>query len=94
MKASVCCDHKMEAYCAEVRKLEAKLDRLELHCIPRRDNKEPNSLTRIDSTQDMPPGSMFLDELTRPSARWEVKTQPPLKPSVLTITKAAGSNPD
>ena len=64
MKASACHDHKMEAYYAKVRKLEAKFDGLELHHIPRRDNEEADSLTRISSTQDMPPGSMFLDELT------------------------------
>jgi hypothetical protein len=42
----------------------------------------------------MPLGGVFLDKLMRPSARWEVKTQPPLEPSMLTITKAIGSNPD
>jgi ribonuclease HI len=34
MKASACRDHKMEAYCAEVRKLEAKFDGLKLRHIP------------------------------------------------------------
>ena len=34
MKASVCCDHKMEAYYTEVRKLEAKFDGLKLRHIP------------------------------------------------------------
>ena len=67
----------MEAYCVEVRKLEAKFDGLELRHIPRRDNEESNSPTRIGSTRDMPPGAVFLDELTRPSARWEVETQLP-----------------
>ena len=94
MKASSCLDHKMDAYCAEVRKLEAKFDELELCHIPQRDNEEADSLTRISSTRDIPPGGVFLDELTRSSARWEVKTQPPLEPSVVTITKATGSNPD
>jgi hypothetical protein len=42
----------------------------------------------------MPLGSVFLDELTRPLAYWEVETQPLPKPSVLTITNAIGSNPD
>ena len=94
MKASACHDHKMEGYCTKVRKLEAKFDGLELHHIPRNDNEEANSLTRIDSTQDMPLGGMFLDELIRPLALWEVKTQPPPEPSVLTITRAANSNLD
>ena len=94
MKALACRDHKMEDYCAEVRKLEAKFDGLNLCHIPRRDNKEANSLDRIGSIRDMPPGGMFLDELTKPLARWEVETQPLLKPSILTITKAEGSNPD
>ena len=77
MKASACHDHKMEAYYAEVRKIKAKFDGLELRHIPRRDNEESNSPTRIGSTRDMPPGAVFLDELTRPSARWEVETQLP-----------------
>ena len=94
MKASACHDHKMEAYCAEVRKLEAKFNRLKLCHIPRRDNEEADSLAKIVSTRDMPLGGVFLDELTRHSARWEVETQPPPEPSVLAITKAAGSNPN
>ena len=84
----------MEAYCAEVRKLEANFDELELCYIPRRDNEESDSLARISSTRDMPPGGVFLDKLTRPSTCWEVETQPPPEPSVLTITKVAGSNPN
>ena len=50
MKASTYHDHMMEAYCAEVRKLEAKFDGLELRHIPRRDNEEVDSLTRIGLT--------------------------------------------
>ena len=75
MKVSACRDHKMEAYYAKVKKLEAKFDRLELCHIPRRDNEEADSPTRIVSTRDMPPGGVFLDELTRPLAHWEVETQ-------------------
>ena len=94
MKASACHDHKMEAYYAEVRKIKAKFDGLELRHIPRRDNEEANSLARIVSTRDTPPGGMFLHELTKPSACWEVETQPLPKPSALNIIKAVGSNPD
>ena len=61
MKASACRDHNMEAYCIEVRKLEVKFDGLKLRHIPRRDNEEADSLAKISSTQDMPPGSVFLD---------------------------------
>jgi hypothetical protein len=42
----------------------------------------------------MPLGGVFLDRLTRPLARWEVETQPLPETSVLTITKATGSNLD
>ena len=94
MKASVCYDHKMEAYCDEVRKLEAKFDGLELRHIPRRDNEEADSIAKIGSTQDMNPGGVFRDELMRPSARWEVETQPLREPSILIITKVTGSNPN
>jgi ribonuclease HI len=69
MKASACHNHKMEAFCTEVRKLDAKFDGLKLCHIPRRDNEEADSLGRIGSTRDMPPSGLFLDELTRPSTR-------------------------
>ena len=74
MKASACYNHKMEAYYAEVRKLEAKFDGLELRLIPRRDNEEANNLARIGSTRDLPLGSVFLDELMRTWPCWEVET--------------------
>ena len=50
MKASAYHDHMMEAYYAEVRKLEAKFDVLELRHISQRDNEEADSLARIGST--------------------------------------------
>jgi hypothetical protein len=68
-------------------KLEAKFDGLELCHIPRRDNEEANSLARVGLTQDIPLGGVFLDELTKPLARWEVETQPLPKLSVLTVCK-------
>jgi hypothetical protein len=51
MKASACHDHNMKAYYAKVKKLEEKFDGLKLCHIPRRDNKEADSLTRISLTQ-------------------------------------------
>ena len=66
MNALVCRDHKIEAYHAVVRKVEAKFKGLELRHIPQRDNEEADSLGRIGSTQDMPLGGVFLDELTKP----------------------------
>ena len=56
LKALACRDHKIEAYCTE-----AKFDGLKLRHIPRRGNEEADSLARIGSTRDMPPGSVFLD---------------------------------
>jgi len=64
----------MEAYCAEVRKLKTKFDGMELRRIPRRDNDEADNLSRIGSTREIPPSGMFLDELTRPTARWEAES--------------------
>ena len=66
----------------------------ELCHIPRRDNEEADSLARICSTRDMPLGEVFLDQLTRHSAHWEVETQPPPEPNVLIITRVVGSNLD
>jgi ribonuclease HI len=50
MKAIACRDHKMEAYCTEVRKFKAKFNELKLRHIPQRDNEEANSLARINLT--------------------------------------------
>lgn len=60
MKASACRDHKMDVYCAEVKKLEAKFDGMELRHIPRRHNEEANNLPRIGSTWDIPPVAYSL----------------------------------
>lgn len=45
----------MEAYCTKVRKLEAKFRGMELQHIPRRENKEVDSLARLGSTWEALP---------------------------------------
>jgi hypothetical protein len=75
----------MEAYCAKVRKLEARFDGLELRHIPQRDNEEANSLARIGLTRDTPLAGVFLNKLINPLARREVETQPLPEPSALSV---------
>jgi hypothetical protein len=84
----------MEAYCAMVRKLDAKFDGLELRHIPQRDNEEADNLATIGLAWDMPLGGVFLDEFSKPLTRWDFEPQLPPKSSILTVSKVTCSNLD
>ena len=60
------CDVRLEAYCAEVQKLEDKFDGIELHHVLRWDNEEANLLARLASSHKPPPHGAFLDVLDAP----------------------------
>ena len=49
MNESTCHDVRMEAFCAEVQKLEDKFDGIELHFVLRQDNEEVDFLLRLVS---------------------------------------------
>jgi hypothetical protein len=67
MKASSCHDPKMEAYCKEVRKLEDKLNVLELILVARRYNEAADELAKITSTRGTVPLDAFSKDLLEPS---------------------------
>ena len=49
MRELTCWNVRMEAYYAEVQKLEDKFDGIELHHVLRRDNEEANALVNLAS---------------------------------------------
>ena len=66
MNESTCHNMRMEAFCAEVQKLEDKFDGIELHHVLRWDNEEADALARPVSSMKPPPPRIFLDVLDAP----------------------------
>lgn len=62
----------MEAYCQEVRKLEAKFDALELTHVLHRDNKIADTLAKMMSTWDAVPAGVLIQEMHMPSIKVEI----------------------
>jgi ribonuclease HI len=66
------CDIKkdsMNAYCAEVRKLEAHFEVLELHHVYHDNNVEANVLSKLGSKRALVPAGVFIQDLRKPSIR-------------------------
>jgi hypothetical protein len=64
------CDTKkdsMNAYCAEVRKLEAHFDGLEFHHVYRDNNVAGGVLSKLESKCRLVPAGMFVQDLCKPS---------------------------
>src|SRR3954452_16110093 len=59
----------MTTYCASVRKLEKKFDRLELHHIPRAQNQAADDLSKLGSTRGQVPSGVYLEHLHAPTVR-------------------------
>jgi ribonuclease HI/transposase InsO family protein len=74
MKNASCHDEKMEAYCAEVRKLEDKFFGFELNHIVRRYNEEADELAKIASGRITVPPNVFTRDLAKPSVNLDKST--------------------
>ena len=59
----------MDAYCAEVKKLEGNFQGLEFHHIYRDGNVAADILSKLGSTQSQVPASVFVQELFKPSIK-------------------------
>lgn len=59
---------RMEAYCAEVQKLEKKFDGIEFHHVLRRDNEEADTLAKLASSRKDPPPGSSSTSLTPPQS--------------------------
>src|SRR5579859_8033725 len=67
MKEWTCSNNKMDAYCQQIRKLEAKFDGLELLHVLRHDNEVADELAKMGSTRAKKPPGVFLHQLFKPS---------------------------
>jgi hypothetical protein len=68
----------MDAYCAQIRKLENKFYGLEFHHVVRADNEAADKLSKLGSTQVAIPHGVFFHDLVKPSI--EEQEQPVSKP--------------
>jgi hypothetical protein len=59
----------MNAYCAEVRKLEAHFEGLEFHHVCRDNNMAVDILSKLGSMRVLVPAGVFVQDLRKPSTR-------------------------
>jgi hypothetical protein len=76
MKNSHCRDPKMEAYCAEVRRLEDKFYGLELNHVARRYNETADELAKIASGRTTVPPDVCSRDLHQPSVKTDDTPEP------------------
>ena len=71
----------MDAYCREIRKLEAKFYGLEFHHVPRDDNMAADVLSKVGSKRPIIPPGVFVQVLNSPTFKME--EEPPTKPDLV-----------
>ena len=78
---------KMDAYCAEIRKLEGKFYGIEFHHVVRDANQAVDSLSKLGSSRAKVPASVFVQDLMTPSIKEGqlVDETPPSEQLVLTV---------
>jgi hypothetical protein len=57
----------MDAYCAQIRKLENKFYGLEFHHVVWADNEAADKLSKLGSTRAAIPHGVFIHDLVKPS---------------------------
>ena len=74
----------MDAYCREIRKLEAKFYGLEFHHIPRDNNMAADVLSKLGSKRSIIPTGVFVQALNSPTIKMEEEspTKPDLVPAI------------
>ena len=77
----------MDAYCAEIRKLEGKFYGIEYHHVVRDQNQPADQLSKIGSSRAVVPPGVFVQDLLTRSIKEdkEVVEVPPAEQLVLTI---------
>jgi hypothetical protein len=63
----------MDAYCAQIRKLENKFYGLEFHHVVRVDNETIDKLSKLGSTRAAIPHGIFIHDLIKPSIEEQEK---------------------
>jgi len=76
-----CTKEKMDAYCREIGKLEAKFYGLEFHHVSRDDNAAADVLSKLGSKRSIVPPGMFVHALNSPTVKME--EDPPTKPDLV-----------
>jgi hypothetical protein len=71
----------MDAYCQEIRKLEAMFYGLEFHHVPREDNMAADVLSKLKSKWSIVPPGVFVQALNSPTVKME--EEPPTKPDLV-----------
>ena len=66
---------KMDAYCAEIRKLKGKFYDIEYHHVVRDQNQLTDHLSKIGSSCAMIPLGVFVQDLFMPSIKEEKEVQ-------------------
>ncbi|XP_066333170.1 uncharacterized protein [Miscanthus floridulus] len=82
-----CTSEKMDAYCAEIRKLEVKFYGLEFHHVVQDENQAADRLSKIGSTRAQVPVGVFVQDLRTPSIKpgQEVEEMLPTEQLVLVV---------
>ena len=81
----------MDAYCAEIKKLEGKFYGIEYHYVLRDQNQLTDHLSKLGSSRAMIPPGVFVQDLLEPSNKEDKEVQeiPPAEQLVLTVASPA-----
>jgi ribonuclease HI len=64
-----CVKDTMDAYCAEIRKLECHFEGIEFQHIPRNNNVAADVLSKLGSRRALVPAGVFVQDLCKPSIK-------------------------
>jgi ribonuclease HI len=64
-----CIKDTMDAYCAEIRKLEGHFEGIEFQHVPRNSNVAADVLSKLGSRRALGPASVFVQDLHKPSIK-------------------------
>jgi hypothetical protein len=64
-----CVKDTMDAYCAEIRKIEGHFEGIEFQHIPRNNNMAANVLSKLGSRRALFPAGVFVQDLRKPSIK-------------------------
>jgi ribonuclease HI len=64
-----CVKDTMDAYCAEIRKLEGHFEGIEFQYVPRNNNVAADVLSKLGSQRALVPAGVFVQDLRKPSIK-------------------------
>jgi ribonuclease HI len=75
-----CVKDTMDAYCAEIRKLEGHFEGIEFQHVPRNNNVAADVLSKLGSRRALVPAGVFVQDLRKPSIKLLDSDNPELPP--------------